>query len=536
MDSCSWMKRPYQNVGPPSQAAGTSQLINGTIGKQQACVSQRTYFTHQDGGYSNRQTSYWQTSQSPHQALSSQQPAGGETSKYLKASNGNQQNLLINSQSGNTLVTHVATQQNFRSNSRLICSWNQSPPNKRTENSVYPQQSMSAPQKTHTVNWKRSPRPPNGKAPPEYFRHLHRLLTNGDGGSVESNVAYTVTATSLPQGQVGCTNTVVSVPASNRQTVHHGISCSTPPPNYHMACSQLLNNESVTTNSSSNGHFPSMFQTTPENPHHLNPTHTNMEETTCRSLYKANEHFSNPGGHTQGDMLKNETIARIVEDLQTSFVHKSDQNMRPVPLTITASYNSNVSQSVPHNSRQSLPHTTPSVMSSPQQNSKPNVPYMTTSGDGYGWAGLSNENGTRAANLFTLGNNGASNGNLVGPLSNASKVINQPENITSQRNQSGSSAVNNHEILERIPSSPGRTGTRAVAVVQPLSQEGYQGISKYTSPSTTNKSAEQTAIYEPLSNLEKLAVSTAVEKKNEAPWLKDRSEFYTESPLSLIHI
>ncbi|XP_044047876.1 uncharacterized protein si:ch211-106e7.2 [Siniperca chuatsi] len=558
MHSCAWMNRQYQQLGPSPQAA--TQLTNNTMRNQQAETAnnswqyrtpntgdrppQSAHFTFHDGAYSNRQTSNWQTSAVPHQAVFSQQPAGGKTNNYYTTlSNGNLQNSSTNMQSGNhglqsTNGFQDAIQQDFHQNSMG-----------NGKQSIMAQDGNVVSNRQHC-------------------RVQKSLFQNVSGVSTIPVSVYTTAATSLPHEQVVCTSTLVS--AHNRQTAHnqncrqkstqHGFSPSILPPSYNTAVSLSLRKNSITANSSSGEQIlHSMLQKTQqystqqnngrEATSSINSNSYRSQYETSLFLSKTNDPLLNPAADTGQQMSSRQMIiARIADDLRKSFiatsdgrppvftssaysgkhfVSKSNQNMQPVS-TVTESNNSNASQSLALNSGQSLPKTTQSVMARtqlsvdtlPRQSSVPNVFHVTTTGDG---------SGSKAANAFIP------KSNLVGSLSDSSQLM--------QLHETQSSVANNREMLEilemlssvksndsSILSSPGRTGARAVAVVQPLSQESYRAASKHTSSNTINQTGERTATNESLNNLEKLFISPAVAKNKNAQCLREGSNLYPENP------
>ncbi|XP_029379063.1 protein AMN1 homolog [Echeneis naucrates] len=198
-------------------------------------------------------------------------------------------------------------------------------------------------------------------------------------------------------------------------------------------------------------------------------------------------------------------IARIADYLRTSYSgshhpvradstytgmqavseFRGTESNRPMqPLVSQESYNSNFlrqcqsEQSLPRqNVRQRAQHI---VNAPPQPNSITNVSFATTTGDG-------SRNGSKAGGFQ-------------------------------------SSAVKNSEFLDTFDrnnssthSSPGHTGSRAVAIVQPISQESYQVANKHTFPNTNNQSSECTEKEKCLSDPERLCgevVSPPVAKSN----------------------
>lgn len=564
MHSCTWMNGQSQQIGPPSQAA--TRLTDNTTWNQQAGTSntscqyrtlnkdirppQSAHFTAHDGVYSYRKTSNWQTPTIPHQAVSSQQPAGVETNNYYQnLLHGNQQNSSVNTPNGNPLVTNglqVATHQDFHQQSGFI---NSSPPNMMKANTIYPQQDMSAHWKQQGLGhgkqslWTQDA----NVSDRQHCGMLKYLPQYVNGEFVKPISAYTTTATSLPHEELVCTSKLVSSTAHSKQTAYnrydrrngtqHGFSPSVPPPCYNMAVSQSKRNNS-TTNASREQilQVSSISQKAQQYPIHLNPTHNNAEETIHQKL-------------------RHQTIARIADDLRNSVTASSDgcppvytsspyrgkqfvsedimtesnQNRQPVTLNASKSYNLNASQSLPLSSGLSLPKTNHSVISrtqhsteAPQQRSVPNVFNVTATGDGYGEIRQANDNGGKAADAIFPQSNRVLKGNPVGLLRGASQLIKLPENISPQTNKTISSVANNREKSELIEmltsvngndssihSSPGRTGTRAIAVVQPLSQESYQVSSKHISSDLINQLADKSVMNHSAASINGTLVSSS---------------------------
>ncbi|XP_073327815.1 uncharacterized protein [Pagrus major] len=503
MQSFAWRNGQYQQVGPPSQSQqGASPLTSPTMWIQQAGTAnnssstdlrppQSAQSTFRDGAYSGRQTSDWQNSGVPHQAVSSQLPAGGATNNYYVAViPGNLQDSFTNAQSGNPLVTNglqVAAQQGFHSNTGFVSSMSQIPQNMMKSNTTYPQQDMSA-------------------------------LWNQQA---------------LQHEQMVCTNRQTAHNQNHRQNLaQHGFSSSIPPPPYNQSVSHSVGNYRITANPSSIEQVSSVSQKTQQYQTHVNSSHINMNYESQRFLSKTNEIPLNPAAATQDQMRTRQIIARIADELRMSCTQKSNPKMQPVTQTVanTNSYNSNSGLSLSNSVMSRMQHS----VNAPQQSSVPNV-YVTATSGGCGEVRLTN--GGKAANAFFAESNMVSKGNLVGSLHNTSQLLNLPERLTGKRKQGESSAPN--EILEilgklssvtandgSIHSSPGRTCTRAVAVVQPLSQESCQ----QTFSNMINQSAEHNASAESLSNPKKLCTSPAVAKNKKELYMREGTYPYPGNP------
>lgn len=508
MQSCARMNGQYRQVGAPTQSSqAAAQFAHNTMSNLQAGTSNNScqFWTANTGvqpqqsanfTYRNGQPAYWQTPAAPHQAVSSQQPAGGNQN-YLQHSS-------TNRQSGNYgLAATFGFQQDFHQNSSPN---SQSPPNMMKANTTYPQQDMSA-HLNQSVHWKHSVRTQGGSS-----NHQHWVDQS------RPPYQYTTTATSPPHEKAVYT-------AHNRQTAHnhnhrqngaqHGFSPSIPPPSYDMAVSQSFRNNSITTNSPSSGQN-SQVSSTSQQTQQYSVHNSGGEATSSINSYssqyetspsssKTNDLPLHPAVDTQQDMVRRKMIATIANHLRKSAtavldgrapactslkqlirdsMREFNQNMQPVTSTVAESYNSNVSQSLPKTT-QSFMSTQHSVDVQPQQTPVPDVFYVKTTGDG-----------SKAAN----------------------------ESISPTRNHT---VPNNHEkpeILEMllsgkandssINSSPGRT--RAVAVVQPLTHESYQVASRLTCSTTISLLSEGTAADTSLSNPEKSCISPENQKVRSA--------------------
>ncbi|XP_051238328.1 uncharacterized protein si:ch211-106e7.2 [Dicentrarchus labrax] len=493
MHPCAWINGQYRQLGPSSRSPQTNaqhtHVEQDTMWNPQAAAANNSYqYTGSNTGvrppHFNRQTSNWQTSAVPYQAVSCQQPAGGESRfYYMNVSAGNQQNSYTNTQSRNlhldTNGHKVASQRNFHPNHGFLKSSTQSSPNVTIANTTYPQQDLSAHwNQQGIVNAQRG----------RQTAHNQNLRQNG-----------------------------------NQQ----GFIPSLPPPSYNETALQSCRNNSITTNSSATEQLSHLLSVrTQKYPVHINSMQNKGDKTTI-----------NPAGHTQEQMFKYQMIARIEEDLHKSFpassggqppayttstyrgkqlasevrMTESNQHMQPVTRTVTESYNSNASQSSALNFALTFSKTThmsrtQQSVAAPQQISVPNVFYVKATGNG---------NGEKESQSM------------------------MPESNSSQRSTTESSVANNHDILEAIlsvkandasnHSSPGCMGTRAVAVVQPLSQEYYQVASKHTPVSWINQSKEHAATDGSLRSLEKYVNSPAVATIT-APYLRHGSPLHPENP------
>ncbi|XP_029289596.1 protein AMN1 homolog [Cottoperca gobio] len=543
MQPSAWMNGQYRQVGPSSQSSqAAAQLTHDAMRNQQTRTTnnscqymtvstgiqppQSANFICLDGAYSNRQPSNWQTSAVPHQVVSCQQPVPGKPSYLTLLLSGKLKHSSNNTQRGNPgLPVTYGFQQDFQQNSVQSPS-TQSPPNMKAQ-TTYLQQDMSA-LVNQSVRVHRKPsistQDGNVVADLQHCRHQNSSFHNFNGELTKPVSGYTATtATSPPNEEV-----VYTAASHNRQTARnhkhrpngtqHGFSPSTSPPSYNATIS--FRNDSITTSSSSSLHNSHVSTTSQKTLHYLG--HNNRGEATS----SINSNSYNAAVDTQQDRHRLDHIARIEDYLRNSFVAgpdvrpvhtsspyggkqfasevrmtESNQNMQAVASNVTER----------HNSGQSLPQTTHSVMLRQhsvdvplQQSSVPNRFYATAKQDG-------SENGSKAANAFFPKL-------IVRSLSDSSQLRQMPEGISSQRNETQSSVANNRErvqILETLSSVKANDGSihsfpgqiRAVAVVQPLLQEIYPVARKQSSSNSISQSSEVTATDESLSNPEKLFIS-----------------------------
>ncbi|XP_026167472.1 protein AMN1 homolog [Mastacembelus armatus] len=576
MHSYTWMNQQHQQVGPPLQSPQTANhLTRGTMSNPQAGTAKNSCqymgvrpqqnafsFTFQDAanrGQIGKQMSNWQRSAVPDGKVSSQQLNTQKNDSYLlNVLHGNRQNSSINTQTKNPCLLGTnecqrTTQHNFHQN-----SVNQSSPSMIKANTTYIQQAQSAhwnPQVTDCP-------PPaitiqDGKV--SHFQHYRvqkNLYAHGNKKSIKPISAYTQIAASFVREQAACASTLVSATAHNGQiacsstnrqnSIQQGFSPSVPPPN--MEGWTSFRNKNFAATSSSNGQtldLSTTGQKTQQYPTHLNTVHStgatssvnsnpySCQYQTTNFLAKTNERPLNPAAVSQ--------TKRMVESVQTMYhagsggglvckststtamhvpMTESNKNMQPAMLT--ENYNSNSSQQFPLCTVQYLPKTTQSIISraqhltnAPQQSSIPNAFSVTATGDG-------RENGRKTDNPF-------SKGNLVESSSDMALLM-QLHKCISQQAKETESSVPVKQNDSSIHSSPGCKGTRAVAVVQPLSQERYQVARKRTYSNTISQSDECTATEELPCYAEKLSVLPADKKDTHAAYLKEGSDLYPEKP------
>lgn len=552
MQSFGWIVGPYPQLGPPSQSSpAAKQLTQDTMRNQQVGTANNVYqYRTENTGVrppqsalftfgnraSNRQTSNGQTSAVPHQAVSFQQPAGGKNSGYQKLLHGDLQNSSLNMQSGNPRSQvvyrfHVATPQDFHQNSAQNSS-SQSPSDMMKAHTTYTQKDMSV---TLTGNQNESTL--SDLLRPRVQRNLYQ---NVNGELTNPISAFSTTATSLPPAQAVGISTLMSATAHNIQTApnqhhrqnstQHRFPSSIPPPTYNVAVSQSLRNSSITTNSPSSGrslHVSNMSQKTQQystqfnsspNTGKASTSSVNSKSYNChyeidRFLSKTNERPLNPAADAQQQMLSRQMSARFADrqsftagsdarpPMYTSSPYngkqfdskgrmiESNPTMAPVPSSVIGHYKSNVPQSLSLHSGYSLPKTTQNLIS-PTQHVVDELP----------------------------------------------QHMQQPESISPQRNKTHSSVANNREFLEilemltsinpndsSVHSSPGRTGPKAIAVVQPLAQECYQVSGNDTSSKRINQEHEHITTDESQINPEKFLISPDVTKSKMAAYLREVS-------------
>ncbi|XP_062277589.1 uncharacterized protein si:ch211-106e7.2 [Scomber scombrus] len=532
MQSLRWVSGPYHQSGQsPQSSQAATQITQDTVRNQQAGTANTVYqfraantgvqapqiahFIHGNGA-SNRQTSSGQTSAVSHQPVSSQQLTGGMNNCYLKGLHGNLQNSSPITQSGNPQLIYgckVAVQNSAQ--------------NSFNANTTNIQQDMSG-------NWKQSfpsIRLQNGNVV-SLFQHC------SDQGNLYQNVngVLTPTATLHPPAQAVCNSTSVSASAQNLQTAQnqhhrqnhtqHGPPRTIAPRPYTMALSQSYRN--ITTNSPSNGqslHISSTSQNTQQYSTQPNLAPNNGQAATYSinsNSYQSNQYemkrFSsktnklplNLTADTQQQMPGPQMSPSFTDSQFKSVTASSDGR----PLVYTSSthngmqfgsrmmesypthYNSNTPQSLSLHSGHCSPKTTHSFTPAKQH--------------------------------------------VVDELHEPKQ---QPEGISPQKNPTHSSLPNNLEMLEilemltsgnpnnsSIHSSPGRTGPRAVAVVQPLAQECYQVAGKHSSSKTNNQECERITTGESRGYLEKLITSPEVANNKSANLLKDDYRFPPQNP------
>ncbi|KAF3689043.1 hypothetical protein EXN66_Car004715 [Channa argus] len=592
MHSCAWMNGQSQQVGQSSQAATydkmrTQQAATANNYSQYMTANSRARPPQSangifwDGG--TRQMTNCQTTAASPQSVSFQQPARWKDNnsilKFLL------QDSSTNTQTGNPsmLVTNEfqgPTQHNFSHNSAPN-SFPQSPPGMMVANTTYPHQDMPQywDQPVHRSQsiWTKDG---NIVSDLQHYRVKKPLNKNVNVELMKHISAYTTKATSLMCKQD--TNTIMSTTAPNRQAVNihiqrqngtqHGL--LSPSPCYSTAVPQSPENNSYTAKSLSSGQIlraSSVNQKAQQYAPKLNTTQSIGQDTSClvnsnscssqyeisNFLLKTNPSLFNGTASTQQKMPK---VARIVDTLHISDTAGSDahpllytsssyrgkqvvnrvrmtesnQTLQPVIATEAQIYNSNTTPLFSASSGQYLSKTTQNVISSTQHFA--NVPPQQNSA-------VDSLNVTRASDESrSQADSSLSKRSLVGFSNKVSQLTEVLENISPQKDKTQLSTAKSNEMLEileklspgkqsdcYIHSSPAHTGTRAVAIVQPLSEESYQVASKCSSFNAINELGECSTPEKSLSNPDKACISP-VAKKQKPVDSREGVNLYTENP------
>ncbi|KAF3854567.1 hypothetical protein F7725_022622 [Dissostichus mawsoni] len=324
---------------------------------------------------------------------------------------------------------------------------------------------------------------------------------------------YNTTATTAPNVEVIDTAAVHRRPTPYNpnhrpNATQHGFSPSIPPPSYDAVTSKSFRNDSTTTNSRSSLQNVQVSNRSPKTQQYS--THYNGEEATStinpNSYSRQHETSLQHSAVTPQETHKTNKIAELLvylyseEDTSLSIEGKqsvsqdrmAESNNYMQPVTSNDSYNSNASMYLPINSGLSLP-TNNHISMSPQHSQDVQLQQSTAQKFFYA---KQDGNGSIAAYARPPPKNVVSS-------RDAPHLKQLPEGISSQKIETQSSAAISREWVEKlssvkanassIHSSPGRT--RAVAVVQPLSQESYQDASKQPSSTTVSQlSVDKSAI------------------------------------------
>lgn len=409
-------------------------------------------------------------------------------------------------------------------------STNQSLPNTSSPSTAYPQQDTKVLRtETAVVNERKTVKVLDVF---QKYRASQNIYQNANKVMTRPLSSYTATAPS-PQQQEQMVNLNSFVPATsqNVQTSQmapnlFGQNCAVQnfAPGYQTShgtvTSQPFGNGSVAAQSFSNGQALHIFNTsqkTQQPTTHLcsynswgepaNPRSTNMTNQGNSSFFlvKSNDVPLNPAGGSQ-QMLRHQTIADSLSNSHpvssdkcpppydshhlVNISQMSTQNIQPVTLACSENFNFNATQPLSLHSGQSLSQ---SVMSVGHLTSNPPFQQMTLPEIFSINSEISKRRKTDT-DLFP-GNTRISRESPVGLTSLSSPV---------------------KQIDKSIHSMPGHTGTRAVAVVQPLSQEN-----ELTSNSNT-------AIYESVTIPEKERITPNSSKNTEVTCLREESDLNQE--------
>ncbi|XP_037538670.1 uncharacterized protein si:ch211-106e7.2 [Nematolebias whitei] len=284
--------------------------------------------------------------------------------------------------------------------------------------------------------------------------------------------------------------------------------------------SQPFGNGNVVAQSFSNGQALHIFNTsqTQQPTTHLcsynswgepvNSRSTNMmNQDNSSFLVKSNDVPLNPGGGSQ-QMLRYQAIADSLSNSHTvssdecppsydshhfvSIPQMSTQNIQPVTSAHSENFNFNTTQSLSLDSGQSGQSLSQSAMSIGHLTSDAPLQQMTL------------------PEVFSINSEISKRRKTVKDLLSGNTRISKetPVGLTSL-----SSPVK--QIDKSVHSMPGHTGTRAVAIVQPLSQE--------------NEHSSNTAIYESVNIPEKECIKPNLSKDTEAPCLMEESDLNQEN-------
>lgn len=491
MQYCALNNGQQQQFGSNSQRSQAApHFTKDVMGNQQAVTArnvlhlraanarvqppQSAHFNLQNGAHPARQTLNGQTSAGPTQT------GGGNANGYFfQTCNGNLQSSSSNVQSGNpgfrtSYGYQVARQQDFHQNS-------QSQSTRMTANTVYSQQDMSP-------YWKRSP------------------VAHERPSKTPQNVCTNLPVCATPNSQT------IYNQLCRQNGTQHGLFTSTPRTTSNMATSLSFRNTTTATNLSPNAQVlcnTNNGQKTQQYPAQLSSSYSsgvdanNSPNLNSYNYSKASFFLTKAKDTVQQQMLRdNMSPAYLVHHapqpdgpppsyiVSTYGRHQcvgntrmttSNQNTQPVTSALTENYNPDYIQGRPLHSGQSLTVSPENAMSRAthpvnvpsHQNSAPNVFCSNLAGDGNGRSVSDNAHHPINKTILT--------GVLARLLIDTPPV--SAEATSPQMNNTQLSTAQSCEIQEMQSSvkqndnsvlmSPGHTGTRAVAVVQPLTLESY---------------------------------------------------------------
>ncbi|XP_028264278.1 protein AMN1 homolog [Parambassis ranga] len=460
MDSYAFMNGQLQHIGPTSQTPqATSHHTRNTITNHQAGAAnnsyqygtlhhraqppQTTHFNLHNGAHTNRQASNWHTSAGPNQVLSSQQTEEWKMNSHCLVA-ANQPN-----QSNNVSPFSCYSISGLQGSSMNLTTQTSS----NSINNAYGQQQLLV-NKRQTVNIQN---PPNGRAPQGWYQNANCVLMQ----------PIPTTTLSLPCEQAVYTNTLASA-TIHRESAQYQIPRQNNTQNQYIP-SNLL----PPYNRSQKTHYnlPQFNQTNA-----LNLPVTQQQPLRHKmppdSAYESSGHPSYSASACR--------VQQFVSNAQAT-----GQNTPPVTSGVLEHRNLNIIQSLALNFGTVMSRTQPVANSSLQPNVVPNAPCLPSAGDKSGKI--------QADNPVCL----KSKGKVLELLSDSSLLRQVLEKIPSKTNGTQSSLASSSKIAERsdmletvnvndgsIHMSHGHTGTRVVAVVQPLSQESSQIACQQTSNTT----------------------------------------------------
>lgn len=480
-----WVKEQHQQAGPVPQATNQQifymsnhQTGNMNSSYQAVNIVQQApsaNFTFQDG--TNRQMSNRQNSFAPQQQQATflQQPTGGRNNGYLQ----HYQNFNNSPQTGSLYSSfsngvQVANQQQF-----LLNSSNQTPLGMKMANTTYTQQDMFS-------NWnqpvigKQTVRTQVGNVVHDrQYYNAQRAV----GPNVNTDPAYTAgTSSSVSGTALKRWNIHTQNPRQN--AAQDGLYSSNPPSYQDTLLQSYRNNSNLLSNNQI-----------------LNVSNLNQrtQQYTAQliTVQNAGKQASSYGN-----------------SLQKPFATESNQAIQP--MTSTVANNSTTSGTLPYYQEQFLP----SHLIQAGQLTVNKTPHIGFTADSFSVTTTANRSG----------NDKSADGdyrNLFGPSHGASRLTQMAEGTSPQKNQAQSfmaysqQSCEVHDCLQSMTpcddslhSSPGRTGAKAVAVVQPLSQESCN----------SGQFGECTTTADPVCDPDKSRISPDVAKTQQAAYSGESSE------------
>ncbi|XP_047453476.1 uncharacterized protein si:ch211-106e7.2 [Mugil cephalus] len=495
----------HDGQGNP-QAATANTVLQHRTANSGAQPSQSSHFNFHSGAYPARPSLNRQTSAGPHH-VSSHQMGGVDPYSYsniLRMLIENSPSSSSNVQSGNpgfqtSYGYNVARQQDLHQNSAT-----QSQPMRMATNAVYSQEDMS-------TYWKQTPVSLDTQSKTSQNVCSSPLMSASANSQTVHNRLYRQNSTQRgysPSNPPTSSNMANSLPFRNPTTATTNLSPS----------AQVLYNTNM---SQKTQQFPSQLCSSYSSGVHANNAHNpNSYNQNKASVFltKSKEPPSNPEGAIRGNMnsayLGQYTAHpdgppppyisltyRGQQGVSNSRMTVPNQNTQPVTSAFPETYKLDFISARPLHSGQSLTETPESAMSRAthpanvpsQQNSAPDVFCSNPTGNGSGRS--------MPGNTSLPTNNTISNGLLnkllsdTHPLEEATSTLNKTHLSKSKscEMQEMQSAVKQSDSSVLL--SPGHTGTRAVAVVQPLSLESYASVRTPSIATTSESSSHPEKIY-----------------------------------------